>query len=247
MIMKFIELKPHHSLAQSIDIYWELKCEGDHTILDKVIPDGCVDLIINLGNDHIIESENCVLKNEKVYLGGAITEFKENKVKPGTHLIGVRFKPAAFSHFYSFSSLHETKNYCVEIDSNMVPDLKYFKNDFSGVLDSFYANRLIQAKHLLLPVVNSVEKLKGKVSVDDLAKINCTTVRQLERNFRYYIGISPKEYINIIRFKFTQQLILSSYPKRNLFDIAFECGYCDHAHLTSAIKRYAGVAPSKLC
>jgi AraC-like DNA-binding protein len=244
--MRFLEFKPHTNLAQFIEVYWELKCAENFTVHDKVIPDGCIDLIINLGDDHIVESESCVLKSEKIYLGGAITEMKENTIKPNAHLIGVRFRPAAFSHFYSFSSLHEATDHCVEIDNNMMPDLKSLTGDFCNVFDYFYSGRLVQPKHFLLPVIDTVTTLKGNIAVDQLAKLNCTTVRQLERTFKCHIGLSPKQYINIIRFKFAQQLIASSYPERNLVDIAFECGYYDHAHLSNEIKRYTGVAPSKL-
>lgn len=244
--MKFTEVKPHLNIAPFVDAYWELKNCDNFTILDKVIPDGCIDLIINLGEEYLIESENCSLKSEKAYLGGAITEVKENKIRPNTHLLGVRFKPAGFSHFYSFSSLHETTNHCVELDQHMVPDLKSLSGNFSNAFDRFYANRFIQPKHFMLPVVNSVQKLKGQVSVNDLAEINCTTVRQLERTFKYYTGLTPKEYIGIVRFKFARELIASSYPERTLLDIALECGYYDHAHLGNEIKKYTNLSPSQL-
>jgi AraC-like DNA-binding protein len=244
--VKLTEFRPHHQLASFIDAYWDITCKQGVTSINKVLPDGCVDIIINLGEDFHIESENVVLKSEKAYLGGAITHFMEAKTLRETHLIGVRFKPSAFSHFYAFSSLHEVTNKIVELSSDLIPKISSFYNDISIAFDSFYYNKLTQPKRSLLPVVETVNKHHGDVSVSELADRHFTTVRQLERNFKYHIGLSPKEFINIIRYKFAQQLILTSHPNRSLFDIAFDCGYYDQAHLCREIKKYTGVVPTNL-
>jgi AraC-like DNA-binding protein len=244
--VKLTEFKPHHQLASFIEAYWDTTCKEGVTSISKVLPDGCVDIIINLGEDFPIESENVVLKSEKAYLGGAITHFMEAKMLSETHLVGVRFKPAAFSHFYAFSSLHEVTNNFVELSNGYIPKMNALSNNISFAFDSFFYNKLIQPKRILLPVIETVKKHHGNVSVMELADRHCTTVRQLERNFKYHIGLSPKEFINIIRYKFAQQLILTSHPKRSLADIAFECGYYDQAHLSREIKKYTGVVPTNL-
>ena len=244
--MGFTFHKPHHHLARFVDTYWELKSDKDFTVADKVIPDGCVDLIFNFGNDYVIDSENCVLQNEKAYLGGTITEFKENNITPGTHIIGVRFKPAAFAYLYSFSSLHELTNRCVEIGRQMIPDPKSLQNNFPAAFDAFFSARITPPKHILLPLVDFIEASKGVVSIREMAQTNFTTVRQLERNFKYYIGLSPKEYTNIVRFKFARDMITSRCRNRKISDIALECGYYDLAHLSNAIKKYTGEVPSML-
>jgi AraC-like DNA-binding protein len=61
-----------------------------------------------------------------------------------------------------------------------------------------------------------------------------------------HIGISPKEYSNIVRFQYALSIIKKSGKNRSLSDIAFECGYYDHAHLTNEIKRNTGLSPSQL-
>lgn len=79
-----------------------------------------------------------------------------------------------------------------------------------------------------------------------LARGNFTTVRQLERHFKKHIGLSPKEYSNIIRFQNALGMIKNSEADRSLLDIAFECGYYDHSHLANEIKRHTGLSPSLL-
>jgi transcriptional regulator GlxA family with amidase domain len=68
----------------------------------------------------------------------------------------------------------------------------------------------------------------------------------LERNFKKLIGLSPKEYSSIIRFQHALSLIKDSKQDLSLLDIAFECGYYDHSHLSLEIKRNTGLLPSSL-
>ncbi|RYG06168.1 MAG: AraC family transcriptional regulator [Chitinophagaceae bacterium] len=86
----------------------------------------------------------------------------------------------------------------------------------------------------------------GQITIHELSKRNFTTVRQLERNFKRFVGVTPKEYSNIIRFQNALALIKNPDESRSFFDIAFECGYYDHSHLTSEIKRNTGLLPSQL-
>lgn len=244
--MNFSEFKPHNQLASLIDAYWDVTCKEGGNSIDKVLPDGCVDIVINLGDEYHIESENIILKSETAYLGGAITHYMEAKALPETHLVGVRFKPSAFSYFYSFSSLHEVTNNFVELPKEFTPKINCLSNDISIAFNSFFYGKQIQPKHLLLPVIETIKNHHGDITVNKLAGIHFTTIRSLERDFKYHIGLSPKEFINIIRYKFAQHLILTSHPQRTLYDIAFECGYYDQAHLSNEIKKYTGVIPTNL-
>lgn len=58
--------------------------------------------------------------------------------------------------------------------------------------------------------------------------------------------MSPKEYVNIIRFQHALSIIRNSDGKQNLSDIAFECGYYDQAHLSNDIKKNTGMVPSQI-
>lgn len=244
--MKFTEHKPHNQLASYIDAYWDITCDEGGTSILKVLPDGCLDIIINLGDDFHTDYDDLVLKSGKAYLGGAITNYREAKTLRETHLIGIRFKPSAFSYFYAFSSIHEITDNIVELSNKFIPTISSFSKDMPAAFDSFYYNKLTLPKRSLLPVMETITKCHGAISVCELAKQHCTTVRQLERHFKYDIGLSPKEFINIIRYRFAQQLIQINHPKKTLSDIAFECGYYDQAHLNREIKKYTGVVPTSL-
>jgi hypothetical protein len=66
--------------------------------------------------------------------------------------------------------------------------------------------------------------------------------RQIERNFKRYIGICISRFLRVSRFERAKQLIASE-PSRRLTDIAHLAGYFDQSHFISDFKRLTGVSP----
>lgn len=243
--MIYKQIKPHHALADHIDAFWTASSDGKEAA-EKILPDGCVDIILNLGDDCKTDNGTFDIKNGKAYLVGAMKNFKIIEMKPETRLVGIRFKPAAFSAFYKFSSLHQVTDITVALETKLSPDLKQIISSSTAYLNQFFIERVTQPKHILLPVIADINNYKGQISVTELAKLHFTTVKQLERSFRQHVGISPKEFINLVRYQFVLPVIQHKSAERSLLDIAFEHGYYDHSHLANEIKRYTGVAPTQL-
>lgn len=244
--MTYNTIKPHPQLSPYIDAYWTMDRKEISPKIDGISPSGCMTVIYNFGTDFYFNGGKNVMKNEKAYLIGIKTHHIETQRQAESKLVGIRFKSAAFPIFYQFSSLHETTNQVVEFDTKLLPELDILQNDLANGLDAFFLNRINPDEHRLFPIINEIKKLEGKISVEDLAKKHFITIRQLERNFKYYIGLSPKEFINLIRYQFALQNIKKHHPNKSLLDIAFENGYYDHAHLSNEIKKYTGLPPSKI-
>lgn len=226
-------------LAPYIDAYWSVTGAGHSTVSNRILPDGCMDIIFNLGEDDEI------MKSGKAYLVGTMTKPIESLVSPGTHLLGVRFKPAAFSVFYKFSSLHEITDCAIECEKGLVPERGIWREPVRR-LNEFFLERVSTPRHVLFPILEDIRRHHGQLRVEDLAKRHFITTRQLERNFKYYTGVSPKEFINQERFRYALKAIRHKQPGEDLSDIAFACGYYDQAHLSKEIVRYSGEMPSRL-
>ncbi|MPS66791.1 MAG: AraC family transcriptional regulator [Chryseobacterium sp.] len=244
--MQYKKIKPHRELKPFIHFYWELKGNEAEKQWERVFPDGCAGVLINLGNTCLTDNGSFSMEFGKTYVVGAMNSFKDSIIDKDTHLLGVCLKPATFANFYHYASQNELTNDTVEFEkSNSFNIDKTLDNPFN-YFDLFFAERLKSKNIRLKSTLEDIHLANGKLSIDEVAKRNFTTVRQLERNFKKLIGLSPKEYSNIIRFQHALQLIKNSGQNRNLLDIAFECGYYDHSHLSNEIKRNTGLAPSLL-
>jgi len=244
--MIYQQFEPHPALAPYIDAYWTATGDKSGSGREKILPDGCIDILFNLGEDCLTENDSFLLEGGKAYLIGTMTRFKENIMQPDNHLLGIRFKPAAFTLFYDYPSIYKLADQTVEFDKKLSPDAKTTAKYFTAYLDHFFLNKLMQPNRSLLPIVTDIQHQNGQLSVKALAQRHFTTTRQLERSFNQHLGISPKEFINLVRYQHTFQKIRNNTANRSLLEIAFECGYYDHSHLTNEIKKYTGVSPALL-
>jgi AraC-like DNA-binding protein len=242
--MSYRQFRPHPDLSDYIDAYWMVQGVGQKLIKSNILPDGCVDLIFNLGDYCRTDKGLITMASGKSYLVGTMTTARNSFVHAGNKLIGVRFKPAAFSSFFKFTSLNAVTDQTIEFDRSLSPDLHKLEMQPVAYLNSFFLHRLKHSGHHLTAVVKDMERTNGQMNISDLAKRHHMTARQLERHFQQYIGTTPKAFANIVRFRAALAKIRDNSQQDSLLSIAFDCGYYDHAHLTNDIKRYTGLTPS---
>ena len=90
-----------------------------------------------------------------------------------------------------------------------------------------------------------IHQNKGNVSVKDI-EANCyITARSLERHFHLYIGLSPKEYAKIYRFKCLVNFI-GQNPGIAWDALCEKNGYYDQSHLTRYFTRYMRMKPGEM-
>lgn len=244
--MEYVEVKPHKELEPFIHSYWELKGEESDGQWERNFPDGCAGLVMNLGETCLTDNGAVSMAFGKTYVVGAMTSFKDSFIDSNTHLWGVCFKPAAFTNFYEYAAQVELTDHTIEFEKSYSFDIDQTLSDRSHYLNRYFTDRLKNKQNPLQSIISDIHSSHGKLSISELAKRNHITVRQLERKFKSHIGISPKEYANIIRFQKALNIIKNPNENRSLLDIAFECGYYDHSHLTNEIKRNTGLSPSQL-
>ena len=244
--MIYNQIKPHPDLVDYIDAFWIAEGEGEELKKVCILPDGCMDLISNLGDDLKTANGTFAMHSGKSYLVGTMTVSQDSFLRSENKLLGVRFKPAAFSSFYNYVPLHEITDKVIDFEQSLSPDVGKLRHHDFSYLNTYFLNRINRPKHRLAPVINDIYIAGGQIIIDKLAKMNATTVKQLERDFKKHVGISPKEFVNIVRFQSVIKLIKQNQLGRSLLDIAYENGYYDHAHLTNSIKRYTGQVPSQL-
>jgi AraC-like DNA-binding protein len=244
--MEYKEIKPCKELDSYIHSFWELNGDSNDNQWQRNFPDGCAGLVLNLGDTCLTDNGSVVMDFGKTYAVGAMTSFKDSFIDSSTHLLGICLKPASFSTFYNYAPQNELTNNTIEFDKSLSFNIDQTLKNPTNYFNEFFTNRIRYKSNLLQSILEDIQKYRGQLSIHELAKRNFTTVRQLERNFKTHIGISPKEYSNIIRFQNTLTVIKNADENRSLLDIAFECGFYDHSHLTNEIKRNTGLTPTQI-
>ena len=244
--MPYLEIQPHPALQPYIDSYWISEIKGHGLNKTKILPDGCVDIIFNFEDDYRTNDGTILMKSEAIYLIGTMMRFKEYKTIGKAKLLGIRFKPGAFSYFFKLSSLHEFTDQSIELKNIALPAIHYIDEYTSAYLNQFFLHKLSPPKYSIISIIKDIQNQNGQLKVNDLAKKYFTTPRQLERHFKNSVGVSPKDFISLVRYQFANWKIKNNTSGKCLAELAFESGYYDHAHLTKEIKRFTGSVPSQL-
>lgn len=214
--------------------FWQTICEHklDHTVKNIIIPDGCIDLIVNYN------------KMQIGFVGMSVTDFDFEIITP-CKFFGVRLKPGAFFWLTDIPAVQAMDNF-IPIDA--------FDCEFDKT--SFFSMPFEQGKQYIQQYIINLSIGKTKSSYinlfDDLYsdipdsaaqlynKLNLNP-RKCQRLFLQHYGISPKIVLNVLRFQNALEHLLSN----NYIDYNMS-GYYDQPHYIKDIKKNIGVTPKEL-
>ncbi|GAB6013258.1 DUF6597 domain-containing transcriptional factor [Viscerimonas tarda] len=249
------EHSPDIRLTPFIETYWIAEgFIGNGEIRSKIFPDGCVDILFSFGE----ASEANGLQRFLPNIVGTTTSFIEVMYAGKTQMFGIRFKPAGITAFTRVP-IHEFTNQ--RVDMTLVETL--FDERFYDILseqfiatshavslqqrvDNYLLNKLsslFTPDRQIVCAVDLIEQAQGKLSLANVASRVCLGERHFERKFKTAVGISPKAFAKIVKFKNTLQY-LKNHPRENLFSIAIDCGYYDQAHLIKDFRALTGDVPT---
>jgi AraC-like DNA-binding protein len=196
------------------------------------------------------QQQEIPLNPGQLYLGGTMTAYGVLKSEADCLLTGIRFWPGGFYALFP-KTTQPAVDSVIEFRDEKLCKLLGDAENIGKRLDQWFAQRPTPkpAKYDFAFLRNRMYDSGGQVSVESLAAEMFVSNRTLERIFKQNVGIPPKEFLRIVRFREVLKRLRNAAPaatKESLLQIAFELGYFDHAHLTNEFKKYSGILPSEL-
>jgi AraC-like DNA-binding protein len=221
-----------------------------HPVTERVLPDGGVHLIFNLGDPPAVpgsEGAAAVAVGARcepslIHMAGRV-EHVTATLRPGgmAALLGV---PAA-----------ELAGQDVPLDALWGPHAADALERLSAAppgparaaaLESVLRDRLAardaRSDAAATEAVRMIERAGGRMRVRALAAAIGIGERRLEQVFHRHVGLSPKAVSRLARFRATVD-VLQREPGRAWTDIAYDCGFYDQSHLVNEFQSLAGLAP----
>jgi AraC-like DNA-binding protein len=137
----------------------------------------------------------------------------------------------------------------VEEANDLIEKLKAAQ-DQKGLIDIM--NEFLLAQQPVFEIAPKVKKAldyihaqKGNVTIKDIERNCFITTRSLERHFKVYTGLSPKDYVKIFQFKCLLNYI-NENPELTWAKLCEQTGYYDQSHLTRYFTKYLKAKPGEL-
>jgi AraC-like DNA-binding protein len=231
-----VEQLPVSQLRPYVECIWYSDPTDDTGI--EIVPDGCVDACFVLSE-----------RRPRVSLFGTTTRTSGYDLEAGAPYFGVRFRPGMASLFVQekISDLTNSELQVVGflgVGADEVLDLRSFaerRMRLESALMVALARNTDQLNGAVKHAVAEINHRYGDVRVRALAASCNLSERQLERLFLERVGITPKLYARIRRFRSVLDHLQDSesVERLNLADVAASYGYTDQSHLARDFRNFS--------
>ncbi|NND31466.1 MAG: AraC family transcriptional regulator [Saprospiraceae bacterium] len=255
--MEYKTYQPATELSSFIKCIWTLKSSaGDTLIKQRIVPDGCMELIFHFGDPYLqYRNDGTTIVQPRSFVFGQITHALEIEPTGKTDIFAVRFHPDGYLPFATLPLIKMR---------NKATRLSELFGSAGEVLEGkmYHAANATQRKNICESFL--LERLPGDEAIDQIINASVTVIlqsqgdvqvaalsddlhihrRKLERRFASIVGISPKQLAKIIRLQRTLKM-LSAKGGCNLTRLAHESNYYDQAHFIKDFKEFTGQSPKQ--
>lgn len=250
------EYIPCDGLKPFVEVFWEgsFNSDANGLVSMQLIPNGCVELIIHLNDLHCdLQKDDKWSQTPDYMILGLYTNPYEVRFKNHVKVFAIRFKPEGIYNVFGVpaSVLKERFEDMSQVFGKGFRDFSHRLREDKSVIDKIKrAERYLLTNHrnkridfnYVNVAAEIIRKNKG-IKIEELAKMLFISKRQLQREFKNKVGISPKHYYRITRINEVLRL-LDSDRQMDLTSVAYACGYFDQAHFINDFKRITGVRPT---
>jgi AraC-like DNA-binding protein len=218
------------------------------------MPDGCVELICSFGSPYVpltIEGEG---PHPPAYVVGFQNRMIQFRVSGRVRIVAARMHPWAVLSLLESdidASVDAVRgvgpgwNAVVERMARYVSDGDYERASLE--LQGFLIQRALAKRfdrNIVQAAAKHLQQTKGQYRIEELADCCHISARQLQRDFRKFIGTTPKAFARTVRFEAAQRVLMFD-PQANLVGLAYECGYSDQAHFINDFRAFVGKTPGQ--
>jgi AraC-like DNA-binding protein len=201
-----------------------------------VLPDGCVDIAYSPSTGPQIV--------------GTMTSVQRFTLAAGQIQIGVRFRPGMAPGFVGAPG-RETTDRLLPLDEVWGRKGRELGARMGAAKSAEQCIALLEANLIAESDPNIVQKMSayivdrgGQVRVDDLAFDAAMSARQLRRLFLEEMGLTPKHFCRVIRFRHSLPRLRVA-KRGDWTQVALECGYYDQAHFINEFREFSGYTPGE--
>lgn len=235
------------ALRPYIACYWTTGVVGDGEKEVLVIPDTCVDLIIDVDHERqMISGRLCGIQDQPYR---SVRKDNGDKIS----CFAIRFYFWSASLFFSLD-FKDARNHFIDLldlgrEWKVLFEPFFYLTETYGRIqwvEAFLCKKLdlVKWNPSLYNGIHQILTTSGKASVKEICAYSCVSQRQMERLFLREIGLPLKRVASLVRYQHVWKDMIFS-RSFDIQDTVCRYGYTDQAHLLNEFKRFHGVAPGE--
>lgn len=243
---------PSPNLSGSVKEYWEVQGQLA-PFREMVLPNGCVEVMINLGPPHEVLSEQGLGIWDRSWFSGLQRHAIRIESLNGTHLVSARLHPLGAAELLG-PGVAASAGAVVDLESMFGKDAHELHNAIRVATSPSERFELLErfleeGRHRGRPVpavvrgaANAIESAHGNLQVSSLHEALGVSRKHLSVSFTEHTGVSAKTYAQIHRFMWTLAQ-LREHEDIDWSTLALDAGYSDQSHLARDFKRIGAATP----
>ncbi|NQZ82014.1 MAG: helix-turn-helix transcriptional regulator [Colwellia sp.] len=262
--LKKIQLKmytPCAKLQDFVQTIWLAKNSENRQKLNfKILSDCGSGLILNFGDSICYQTKNKqLIANKECTTLGPSTDLITITFNNNIHCFGIRFFPATGHHFFNVTmeklkgdillttKQHFNNSTCLyqnltNLLAEGVSDEKIITTIENHLLELLKISQIKQQK-LLTNILSAINN-DNVANVSQLCNEFSISLRDLQRLFKTYIGITPNAYMRINKIRKIKTTIANNQFK-SLTQLSNDYDYFDQAHFIREFKTFMEETPKK--
>ena len=259
--MKYWLLRPDSSLRQQVKSYFVVDVEARRQSKHELhLPDGYAELVFVLRNGYErapIGNPGAAVPMKRSYLIGGRSHTIVTSDLGDVRVVGVKMEPRLLRELLA-KPLSEFRDNTVELRNLKDTRLLSLEEriaecasvaQIATALNEFFLGRRCAASQpdgLVEHLLSRIRAEKGGTPITQAARESGVDPRTLERRFTSWVGMSPKAYARVVRFKHAYHAFWASRssagPSAELH--SYLDGYYDQSHFIKEFRYFTGSSPA---
>lgn len=258
MSYKFTTIDPSYELKSIARTFFIVDFNDDDDGTDYLLPNGLPSFFYIQGdepvNSYFGDSKKAIPLQNGFYVGYCDTFIK--LTHGHAKVLGIVLYPVYFSILFG-KQLLEIMNQFVRVEEpEMLKPVPALAADsmtpFKEVFELFEKYMIHQLKSH--PFSDEFSKVYNRLTspggyhlhVEELATSLGYSTRYLNSRFKQNFGMSPKQFIKMVKFNHALKYLFDTNGEKKLSAIAYEVGYHDQSHFIRDFKSICGLTPKEV-
>lgn len=233
-----------------VKFFWHIEAVNAD-IHYKLLPTDCIDVILNLADVIVYETEFNRIIAPPFHINGLRSKCSFIHQENNIRIFGITFYPHGLYPFV-LKSLKEVQNKVVDLNGfsySLTQKLKNaVNNDTAEKIIAEIENTLIDELSIKQDFVDKAQLISDFITINDDISVKSfcdersINIKTFERLFLYYTGYTPKILRRIKRFQNTCNQLVHQHMA-SLTDITYDNNFTDQSYFIKEFTHFSGTAP----